>query len=294
MALIPHAAGTLVVPAARPIATPQDEQLLQLWLHGRSIHTQDAYRRDIGRFLVFTAKPLAHITLGDIQAFADTLQDYAPSSRKRTLSAIKSLYSFAQKIGYLQVNVGAAVMLPKDKDRLGERILSEAQVQRLLQADPDPRNALLLRMLYATGGRVSEVCRLCWRDFQRQRDGWQVTLYGKGGKTRHVLLSKDTAMEVLSLRGDVQPDTPIFQAQHTGTALSRSQVMRIVQAAAKRAGIAGDVSPHWLRHAHISHALDRGAPPHLVQQTVGHASLATTSKYAHARPTDSSARYLAV
>ena len=83
------------------------------------MHTQDAYRRDIGRFLVFTAKPLAQTTLGDIQAFADMLQNYAPSSRKRTLSAIKSLHSFAQKIGYLQVNVGAAIMLPKDKDRLG-------------------------------------------------------------------------------------------------------------------------------------------------------------------------------
>jgi integrase/recombinase XerD len=51
---------------------------------------------------------------------------------------------------------------------------------------------------------------------------------------------------------------------------------------------------HWLRHAHVSHALDRGAPAHLVQQTVGHASLTTTSRYAHARPNDSSARYLAV
>jgi integrase/recombinase XerD len=55
-----------------------------------------------------------------------------------------------------------------------------------------------------------------------------------------------------------------------------------------------EISLHWLRHAHVSHALDRGAPAHLVQQTVGHASLTTTSRYAHARPNDSSARYLAV
>ncbi len=54
------------------------------------------------------------------------------------------------------------------------------------------------------------------------------------------------------------------------------------------------MSPHWLRHAHVSHALDRGAPAHLVQQTVGHASLATTSKYAHARPDASSSEFLAV
>jgi site-specific recombinase XerD len=56
----------------------------------------------------------------------------------------------------------------------------------------------------------------------------------------------------------------------------------------------GGVRPHWLRHAHATHALERGAPLHLVQATLGHASVATTSKYLHARPTDSSARYLGV
>ena len=52
------------------------------------------------------------------------------------------------------------------------------------------------------------------------------------------------------------------------------------------------ISPHWLRHAHASHALDHGAPIHLVQATLGHSSVATTSAYLHARPGDSSARYL--
>ena len=75
-------------------------------------------------------------------------------------------------------------------------------------------------------------------------------------------------------------------ARKRGGHLSAVQVWRIVSAAALRAGIKEAVSPHWLRHAHAS--------PHLVQATLGHASLATTSRYAHARPTDSSARYLAV
>jgi len=70
--------------------------------------------------------------------------------------------------------------------------------------------------------------------------------------------------------------------------------MRIVRAAAHRAGIDANVSPHWLRHAHASHSLDRGAPIHLVQTTLGHASIATTGRYLHARPQDSSARYLEV
>ncbi len=67
---------------------------------------------------------------------------------------------------------------------------------------------------------------------------------------------------------------------------------RVVKAAARQAGLGGAVSAHWLRHAHASHALDRGAPVSLVQATLGHASVATTGRYLHARPNDSSARYL--
>ncbi len=74
--------------------------------------------------------------------------------------------------------------------------------------------------------------------------------------------------------------------------LDRAQALRIVKAAAKRAGLPPDVSPHWLRHAHASHALDRGAPISLVQATLGHASVTTTGKYLHARPEESSARYV--
>ena len=72
------------------------------------------------------------------------------------------------------------------------------------------------------------------------------------------------------------------------------EVHRIVKAAAARAGLSAAVSAHWLRHAHASHALDRGAPIHLVQATLGHSSVATTGRYLHARPNDSSSRYLVV
>src|SRR5207302_10232771 len=81
-------------------------------------------------------------------------------------------------------------------------------------------------------------------------------------------------------------------ASRSGKPLDRGRVRDIVRGAAERAGINGQVSPHWLRHAHASHALDHGAPIHLVQATLGHSSVATTSRYLHARPGDSSARFL--
>jgi integrase/recombinase XerD len=115
---------------------------------------------------------------------------------------------------------------------------------------------------------------------------------GKGGKTRTILLSVATWRELMALRGG--QDDPVFPSRKQGGHLDRSQVLRIVQTAAKRAGVAGKVSPHWLRHAHASHALDRGAALHLVQTTLGHQSVDTTSQYLHARPGESSGKYLAI
>jgi integrase/recombinase XerD len=74
--------------------------------------------------------------------------------------------------------------------------------------------------------------------------------------------------------------------------ITERRINYIVKAAAKRAGINPATSAHWLRHAHASHAIDGGAPITLVSQTLGHADLKTTSVYAHAKPNDSSSRYL--
>ena len=116
-------------------------------------------------------------------------------------------------------------------------------------------------------------------------------MQGKGGTTRTVLILARAAA-LLGARGS--PEQPVFVSRKHGGHLDRSQVQRIVRAAARRAGLTVAVSPHWLRHAHASHALERGAAIHLVQQTLGHASVATTGVYLHARPNASSALYLAV
>ena len=84
----------------------------------------------------------------------------------------------------------------------------------------------------------------------------------------------------------------MLQAQERVFPITERRINYIVKATAKRAGINLAVSAHWLRHAHASHAIDEGAPITLVSQTLGHADLKTTSVYAHARPNDSSSRYL--
>ncbi len=108
-----------------------------------------------------------------------------------------------------------------------------------------------------------------------------------------MLLSQGTWQALSAIRDAAGEDAPVFVSRK-GSALSTSQAFRIVPQAARRAGAEKNVSPHWLRHCHGSHALDRGAAVHLLQATLGHSSVATTGRYPHARPTDSSSEYLAV
>jgi site-specific recombinase XerD len=273
----------------------QDAKLVELWLSMKtSPHTRRAYAAEVARFRVFVKKPLAWVTLADLQAWAEHVGqgNLKPASQNRAVTALKSLLSFAQETGYLPFNVGAAVKLRPNRDALAQRILEESEVARLIDAAPDGRNRVLVKLLYASGVRVSEVCGLKWCDALARQEGAQITVFGKGGKTRTVLLKAKVWQQLLSIKGEAKAFDPIFRSRKGRGALDVSQVRRIVYAAAKKAGLEQKVSPHWMRHAHASHALDRSAPIHLVQATLGHASVSTTGRYLHARPSESSSFYL--
>jgi integrase/recombinase XerD len=328
-----------------PELDPIDYQILEMWVHGKSSATAAAYQRYAGKFLMWVRKPLAKVTLADLQNFAMELAagDLEASSQKTILNTVKSLLSYGHRIGSLPFNVGAALITPHAKDTLTERLLSEADVANMIRLEPNFRCRMVLTLLYATGMRVSELCQLHWKDFMQRDDEVQVTIYGKGGKTRRVLINNaKVCRDLATLRGSTAPERPVFVSRKTAGQLQRGQVLRLVKAAALRAALdelaaeddmawermAGEirvgkkllahtpvrklsstqvldvfrevqiqtalakVSPHWLRHAHGSHAMDRQAPIHLVQATLGHANVATTSRYLHAKPSDSSCRFL--
>jgi hypothetical protein len=104
----------------------------------------------------------------------------------------------------------------------------------------------MLRLLYSSAIRVSELARLKWCDLLPRSDGGQVTVFGKGGKTRAILLKPKTWNLLLSFRGDAVPADPVFRSRKGGH-LDVSQIRRVVYAAAHRAGLSKKVSPHWLR-----------------------------------------------
>jgi integrase/recombinase XerD len=119
----------------------------------------------------------------------------------------------------------------------------------------------------------------------------QLSILGKGGKVRQVLLPDIVSRSLLSLRADAGANHTVF-ASRKGGHLTERAVNGMVKRAARKAGINEAVSPHWLRHAHGSHAIDRGASLPEVQSTLGHGNIATTSGYLHARPNTSSGLHL--
>jgi site-specific recombinase XerD len=280
-------------------AVPQadsDQELVTLWERRHdSRHTRRNYRMQAARFLAFVRKPLRLVRIDDVQSFAASLTDLAPATRATAIAAVKSLLTFGQEVGYLQFNVGKAIKAPPVKNTLAERIMSETDALRMVALAESPRDRAFLTLLYGGGLRISEACGLRWRDLA-ERDGGtgQATVFGKGGKTRIVLLSANTWKALSALRGEGGPDDAVFRSRKGGACITPRQADRIVKAAAERAGLPPEISAHWLRHAHASHALDRGAPIHLVQATLGHASVSTTGRYLHARPSESSARFLGV
>ena len=279
-----------------------DGRLIGLWLHGKSAATKEAYRSDLAKFSDFTGgKPLGTVTLADVQDFADFLSGLlAPASQARILAALKSLFAFGHQVGYLPFDVGRPVKLPPRRDQRAERILSADDVHAMIAHARKGRDRALVRALYIGGLRVTETVDLRTRDLLARDDGrgGQLQVFGKGSKTRPVLVPAGL-FEELSAIALPDHDAPLFRSQKKGPdggpkPITARQAERIVKATAKKAGLknAPEVSPHWLRHAHASHAMDRGAKIHLVQATLGHSDISTTGRYLHARPDESSALYL--
>ncbi len=251
--LLPAALPAIVIPAQ----ATSDTGLVDLWLRNyRSPHTRRRYAADARAFLLFADKPLAHVIMADVQAFGATLETRSPATAAARLTGVKSLISFAHRIGYLRFDVAAPLQLPAVQDRLAERIVTEFDMQRMLGLERHPRNATILRTLYSTGLRISELCGLRWRDLLARDEGGQLSVLGKGSKTRPVLLPVSIWDRINQLRGSAGPDAPVFRSRKGG-GLQPRQVHDIVKRAAARAKLPG-VSAHWFRHSHASHSLDHG------------------------------------
>lgn len=283
------------------------QRLIQLWLHDKPKSTQKCYLRYAAQFTGFLAgvnKAIAHTTVEDLVEFSEHLHNrgLAAPTIQTYIAAVKSLLSFAYKTGYIKQNPGAAIKLKKLDQRLHEKVLTLTDIALMIRLTQRAqyrykaqqiRDLLILKLLYVAGLRVSELVNLKWRDFTpRDRTG-QVTVVGKGNKSRHILLPEYLWQELIDYREDAPKDAYVFKSRKgKNQPLHRQNVDPIIKDAAERAGLMEKVSCHWLRHSHATHNAESRTPVSLIQETLGHVDIATTAGYIHIRPGDSSALYL--
>jgi len=275
---------------------------------GLAANTVESYRRDLRRYSAVLAchgkTRLADITSADVAEFLASLREgdaeheaLAVSSAARAVIAVRGLHAFAVAQGLAEADPARNVAPPAPPRRLPKAI-TVAEVERLLDASgPGPddpaadsrslRDRALLEFLYATGARISEATALDV-DELRLEDDPVVRLAGKGGRDRVVpvgsyaagaldayLVRARPALAAASRRVSVSP--AVFLNARGGR-LTRQGAWGVLHAAAGRARLA-EVSPHTLRHSFATHLLDGGADIRVVQELLGHASVATTQVY---------------
>jgi integrase/recombinase XerD len=284
------------------LATELDRYLRHLAIErGRSPHTVAAYRRDLTRLLDSLRRAgvgdATAITPQNLTAFARELREgpepLAASSVARMLSSVRGFTKFLVDEQRIPLDPAADLVAPKLPDRL-PKALTIAQVESLLAAtEGDEPGALrdraLLELLYATGARVSEAVSLNVDDLVGEAGTTDlVRLFGKGSKQRIVPVGSYAraaldaylvrSRPLLSVRGRA---TPALFLGMRGARLSRQNAWLVIRAAAERAQLDVEVSPHSLRHSFATHLLQGGADVRVVQELLGHASVATTQIYTY-------------
>ncbi len=303
---------------AAVLPRPAEEYLSWLEVErGRSPRTLDAYRRDLAAYgSTVRARgggtALEEATAADVAAHLAALRaSHTSSSVARALSSIRGFHRFCVEEGLRAddptmdlPSISVADLLPK--------ALSEEETERLLGTvvgtGPSVlRDRALLEVLYGTGARVSEVVGLDLGDVAGALDGVAagqrgagdpafVRVLGKGGKERVVplgRLAREALVEWLSGPGRplLEPrrwrrrsDAAAVFLNARGSRLTRVGAYGVVKKYAARAGLADRVSPHVLRHSCATHMLGRGADVRVVQELLGHASIATTQRYTKVSP----------
>lgn len=263
-----------------------DHELVAIWLATKAgTRTRTAYEHDASLLLAWLAARGAGLRTMYVSDLVEWLSQLngAKATIARRVASVRSLLAFGHSLGYLVANVGTVLKVRAPAADLSARILTEEEVRRLAAAAADSTTRALVVFLYATGCRISEALGIRWHDVHLTPDGGAVvSLLGKRDKRRHVRIDSNVLVAI----GPVKDrDAPVFCVRYPQQAWGR--IARL-----SKRELGRRIGPHHLRHSHVSHALDRGAPVHLVQATVGHASLATTGRYAHARPGQSSGAYL--
>jgi integrase/recombinase XerD len=266
---------------------------------GLSVNTIQAYRRDLTRYASFLAtrgvRDGSAVRDGDVAAFVAERSSqslgngrrYRASSVVRALSSVRSFHRFLLREGATAGDPTVPVIRPKLPRALPRPLVLE-DVERILaapnSATPDGlRDRAVLETLYGAGLRVSELVGLDVDDVDLEEGS--VRVLGKGSKEREVPLGRYARDAVGAYLTQVRPGLATARSRSAlflnlrGGRLTRQSVGKILARQTRLAGVRGDVSPHVLRHSFATHLLEGGADVRVVQELLGHASVATTQVY---------------
>ncbi len=289
----PDAAGDGALPGAAPWQALLEEHRKYLALEkGLSIHTCQAYGRDLAQFFSWIGKrdPL-RVSSEELNDFLWDLREkkgLEPSSVFRKIEALRSFYSYQAAERRIEHDPTEGLRAPRRPERL-PRALSADDVDRLFKVPLDgsfelARMRTAVELLYASGVRVSELLALK-ADAVNLQDGW-IRVFGKRSKERLVpiheaavrLLRQYLALRYARFKD--RCDAEVFVSR-SGKKLSRVQFWRALKSYGEAAGLSTPLHPHLLRHTFATHLLQGGADLRAVQELLGHASLQTTQIYTH-------------
>ncbi|WKG06520.1 tyrosine recombinase XerC [Mycolicibacterium sp. HK-90] len=276
-----------------PVIAEFDEYLaLQC---GRSEHTRRAYRGDLRALFEFTGGGLETLTLPTLRSWlaAQAAAGTARTTLARRTSSVKTFSTWAARRGLLSDDHAARLQVPKARRTLPavlrrDQAVDAMEAMNSAAAEGDPlalRDRLVVEMLYATGIRVSELCGLDIDDVDTPRRVLQVL--GKGNKQRTVPFGEPAHVALTAWLTDGRPalatadSGPALLLGARGKRLDPRQARTVVHQTVSAVDGAPDIGPHGLRHSAATHLLEGGADLRIVQELLGHTSLATTQLYTH-------------
>ncbi len=267
---------------------------------GLADNTLAAYRRDLERYVAFLAArdidDLAEVDAGVVRSFIASAsasthgpdeEPYKATSVARSLSAVRTFHRFVVREGLLADDPTIGVVRPRLPRSLPHPLTVDEVTAIVESPTADTTSGLrdraILELLYGAGLRISELTGLDVDDVDLE--GAAVRVLGKGSKERDVPVGRLAREAVSAYVTRARPSLATARSRGAlflntrGGRLTRQSCARILEANAHRAGIRRTVTPHDLRHSFATHLLEGGADIRVVQELLGHASVATTQIY---------------
>jgi site-specific recombinase XerD len=229
------------------------------------------YWKDLGKARLDTNVDVNPVMITDFLSFLSSMRTYKPKTFHRVISTLSSFYRFLYTQGAVVANPMVGIERPKIKQQ-EVKYLKHSQVVHLIDSIPDERDKLIVRTIYATGVRVSELCGINIEDIDFEEH--TIRIRGKGDKIRIVFVDDDTLAAIRTFVGN-QIMGPLFAGQQ-GKNISPRAIQHIFRHYAPVG-----ITPHKIRHSYASELYRRSKNLRVVQENLGHTSIKTTEIYLH-------------